>query len=1188
MYLKRIEMQGFKSFADKTVLSFENGITGVVGPNGSGKSNISDAIRWVMGEMSAKTLRGANMQDVIFNGTQTRKPLNFAEVSLVLDNSDRLFPIEFDEVMVTRRVFRSGESVYQINKANCRLKDIQELFMDTGLGRDGYSMIGQGNVSQILSTKAEDRRNFFEGAAGVSKYKHRKEEAERKLVSVNENLVRINDITSELESQLKPLENQSKKAREYLVLYEEFKGLDVSLILRNIQNDSHQLKDIREKLDNVNAEIESVKSQADGFELKMAELYTENEKKDEEQNQTNNALLENESSISKKENEITLSENNIKNNEQLLLRVEKETENLLNRNVLLKEQIAETEKRIAGQVAESNRLMQSFEEAQNDNGSIYDELNKCRNEIDNLKEEILKKTNEISANKAKMTGLEQLRKNYLDRKAAVESEKEAHEKGAENTGKEIAEKEETLKTLTEKLSGMKSRIEAAETRFKETEKAIAEQNALLSEKQIEYNSKTSKKRMLEAMENDYEGYSRSVKSILKAPELKKYAVYGTLSGLISVEKEYVTAIEVALGGALQNIVVEDEEDAKAAIEFLRRTKGGRATFLPVSSVKGKKLDNINEIKKCGGFLGIASDIVRADRKYQGIIESLLGRTVVCRNIDDGIKMSKQFGYRFKIVTVSGDVLNAGGSISGGSVNKTSGFLSRANEIKTLAKDISELSAGLEKLKNTLEEKRADAQNINMQLSTYRPLAREYENDILVLENSVKHLRESLENGGAAQKAYDTELENLSDELARSSDDIAGLINLIRGGENEVEELNARTEQLSEKYSELQLKKDEAANLLMNETVRMRTLEKDIEAGKTGISELKNTIEENLASVEQKAEDKRSIEEQNKLLIKAIEDKKAEIEGIKITSENIRRRLSEIDGEKTGIMEKLKGMQSSNKELTDKLIMLQQEFSRVENKETKLTMERDSLISRLWDDYELTLETAETAKIEIENEKEAAERASHLRQKIKSLGSINIDSIEEYKNVKERFEFLTEQKSDLEKSKNNLGKVISSMQELMEEHFEKQFEAINKSFEHVFHELFGGGRGRLYLSEPDNPLESGIEIEVQLPGKNLQNINLYSGGEKSFIAIALLFAILEVKPTPFCILDEIDAALDDVNVSRFATYIKNYLEDTQFIVITHRRGTMEAAKVLYGVTMQEKGVTKMLSLDIDEVDESLVK
>jgi len=1180
-------MQGFKSFADKTVLSFENGITGVVGPNGSGKSNISDAIRWVMGEMSAKSLRGSNMQDVIFNGTQTRKPLNFAEVSLVLDNSDRMFPIEFDEVMVTRRVFRSGESVYQINKANCRLKDIQELFMDTGLGRDGYSMIGQGNVSQILSTKAEDRRSFFEGAAGVSKYKHRKDEAERKLSSVNDNLIRINDITIELESQLKPLENQSRKAREYIVLYEEYKGLDVSLILLSLEKGSITLKEVRTQLDNVNAEVEELRSKSDGFELEIAELYTENEKMDEEQSITNNELIENEASISRVENEVLLSQNNIENNKTLSDRIDTEIDSIKNKNIQYENQIEELKQSIAELEEESHHLLDNFELSHQANSDLNKELSDCKEKIDSINREIMEKTNEISTNKAAINGLENLRSSYLERKGQMEAEREAAIKGRENTLAEIKENESKAQELKGKHEQMSQRIDNQQAQIDMVTTQIQELERDISNLLVELNSKSSKKKMLEAMENDYEGFSRSVKAILKAPELKKCAIYGTVSGLISVEKEYVTAIEVALGGALQNIVVESEQDAKSAISYLKENKMGRATFLPVSSVSGRRLDNINDVKKCDGFLGVASDIVRFDKKYNGIFESLLGRTIVVDNIDSGIAMSKKFGYKFKIVTLSGEVLNAGGAISGGSVNKTSGFLSRASEIKTLTGEISTLSAKLEKSREACTEKTEDRARISMQLQSYKTLDREYENDLIMLESSIRHLKASVETD-SSDSVYNDEYTKLDNQLSESAEEIAKLIAMVRTDENFVENLNKEAQNLSEEYIRIEKSKEEKSQQLLDETLNLRSMENDIQSKKALIEEIKKNIDENILTIEQKVVDKTDLLKQSEELESSIKEKNIHIEEIRQKSKEIKEHLAKIEKDKVIVLDKLKGMQNSNKELTDRMILLQQELARVENKETKLVMERDNLISRLWDDYELTTETAPELKKEIENEKEAVENCSKLRSRIKALGSINIDSIEEYKNVKERFEFLSEQKNDLEKSKDNLLKVISSMQELMEEHFLKQFEQINKSFENVFRELFGGGHGRLYLHEPENVLESGIEIEVQLPGKSLQNINLYSGGEKSFIAIALLFAILAVKPTPFCILDEIDAALDDVNVSRFATYIKNYLDDTQFIVITHRRGTMEAANVLYGVTMQEKGVTKMLSLAIDEVDQDLIK
>ncbi|MBR4173120.1 MAG: chromosome segregation protein SMC, partial [Clostridia bacterium] len=1013
---------GFKSFADKTVIDFEGGVTGIVGPNGSGKSNISDAVRWVMGEMSAKTLRGANMQDVIFNGTQTRKPLNFAEVSLVLDNSEGIFPIEYDEIMVTRRVFRSGETSYKINGATCRLKDIQELFMDTGLGKDGYSMIGQGNVAQILSTKSEDRRSFFEGAAGVSKYKNRKDEAERKLATVSENLVRINDITGELESQIKPLERQSGKAREYLVLYEEYKGLDVGLILLTAKRGKLQLAEVLAKKENVEAEINALKSGADEFELKMADFYAESEKKDEEQTQTNNALLENENGISKIENEISIAKNNIENNKKLKERIDEEIAAISKKNEQLLTRIKECEELIKQKETESSQLLEGFAKMQEASGSVYDELDRVKNEIDALKAQIMELSNKISSGKTQIEGLEKLRSAYLERKALAESENAARLVGTENTKKEIADNYEKIKLTGEKLSKMQARIDDSGKRLESLTKEERELLAALSEKRLALKEKTSKKRMLEVMENDYEGYARSVKAVIKANELKSRRIYGTLSGLISVQKEYVTAIEIALGGALQNIVVEEEDDAKAAIAYLRENKLGRATFLPLSSVSARRLDNEKEIKSEKGVIGIASDLVKTDRKYEKAVQNLLARTVVTDTIDNGISLSKKYGYRFKTVTLLGDILNTGGAISGGSVNKASGFLSRASEIKTLGEEISVLTREIAKAEKEEETKKADIDNVNMQLDNFRPLLREYENDILILKNSNEHLIAALA-ASENEKSFSEEIEAIVKELSKSSDEIAQLISAVRTGENELQRVNAELEKRNLEYDEIQRKKEEKSQEIMDETVRLKSFEQEILSEKQNIESIKVAISENKAEAVKKEADKAEIERKNAELLQEIEEKQTKIGETLQISEKIKARLSEIEGEKSVILEKLKNMQSQNKELTDKLILLQQELSRMESKEERLTIEQDSTISRLWDDYELTLETAEEKKTEFTDEKAATERATALKSKIKALGSINLDSIEEYKNVKERFEFLSAQKSDLESAKSNLEKVI---------------------------------------------------------------------------------------------------------------------------------------------------------------------
>ncbi|MDY3928647.1 MAG: chromosome segregation protein SMC [Clostridia bacterium] len=1188
MYLKRLELVGFKSFADKTILEFGQGVTTVVGPNGSGKSNISDAIRWVMGEMSAKTLRGSNMQDVIFAGTEIRKPVNYAEVSLVLDNSDKMFPIDYEEVVVTRKVFRSGETVYQINHSDCRLKDIHELFMDTGLGRDGYSMIGQGNVSQILSTKADDRRTFFEEAAGVSKYKHRKDEALRKLVSVNENLVRINDITTELERQLGPLENQSKKARKYMELYDEYKGLDVSMCLINLAKNSELLKEAQKLYDSISGEIEDLKSKETEIEAKRNELYMKSSSLEEEQTRKNNELIDNEGKSMICSNDISIAENDIKNNQAFYDRIDKEIFELEIKSADAKQQIEELTKSIENRKNEKEILMQGFENIQRDNSEIFDLLNSCKEEIERLRTDVIEKMNEISSAKAKISGIENLRSSFLQRREAVENEIKTHGTGIENTKKEIEEAKDIIKVKGEKAETMRTRVDSLNNRITSMDSEFEENKRQISSMQVNLNSKISQKKMLEGMENEYEGFSRAVKAVMTAPQLKKNAVYGTVSGLIEVEKEFVVAIETALGGAMQNIVVESEEDAKAAINFLKQAKSGRATFLPLSSVSGRELENIKDISKCDGYIGVASELITYDKKYYSVMKSLLGRVVVADNMDNAVYIARKFNYRFKIVTTDGELLNPGGSISGGSVNRTSGFLSRSAQIKSLGEEIAKLTVDIKEMSQKNSQIETDMQNIRGQLSNYMPLLREYENDILVAKNTLEHLQSTLENSGSSQNTLEQELEQIETQLSLSADEIAKQISETRTLEKTVEELNNKISEKEEEQEQITNRKEAQSQQLMDETLKLRTIEKDIEAEKNSVSELNNLILENEKLKTDKKSEQERLKTDSKSLEEKISAKNKEIEEIKAFSQKIKGEIERIDKEKTSIVEGLKGITNSNKDLTDRLITLQQELSKAEAKQTKYENDSENIINRLWDEYELTVTSADEIKQEIENTAEAQQRVSELKGKIKALGSVNVDSIEEYVQTKERFDFLSNQKNDLEKSQENLNKIISSMQELMEEHFKTQFEEINKAFSRVFCELFGGGRGKLYLSDPNDVMESGIEIEVQLPGKGLQNINLYSGGEKSFIAIALLFAILEVKPTPFCFLDEIDAALDDVNVSRFATYLKNYMNSTQFIVITHRRGTMEAANIMYGVTMQEKGVSKLLSLKIDDVDDEMLK
>ncbi len=1186
MLLKRIEMQGFKSFADKTVLDFVNGATAVVGPNGSGKSNISDAIRWVIGETRAKSLRGSNMHDVIFAGTATRKPLNYAEVSLVLDNSTHIFPLDYEEIVVTRRLFRSGESVYQINRSNCLLKNIHELFMDTGLGRDGYSIIGQGNVSQILSTKAEDRRALFEEAAGVSKYKYRKDEAVRKLNHVDENLVRINDIVTEIETQINPLKRQSEKARKYLEFYGEYKTLDINLSLVSLDKNDNNKNKAQELFDSVSGELSELRGKESETEEKINNLYNANKEYDRLQSEKNNQLVENEAKVSATQNEITIAKNNISNSELMITRVDAEIKQLKSRNDERKTQIDELNATIAAKNEEAKVIVESFDKIQNDNGEINQREDEIKARLEASRESMVNALNNAASLREKISGIENLRSTYLERKTAVETEILGLKDGISKTLKEIEENKKEVAIKKEKHENISKTVAAHEEKAVNLKASIDDKNAELSNLNIDFNSKSSKKRILEDMENNYEGYARSVKAVLQSDELKRRSIYGTLSGLIDVKKDYVIAIETALGNALQNIVVENEEDAKEAINYLRRNSLGRATFLPISSVLGRDMENVSKIKECDGFIGMADELVSCNDKYREIVKNLLGRTVVVNHIDSAISMSKKFGYKFKIVTLDGDVANAGGSISGGSTKANSSFLSRAADIKSLTKEIRELKNEIDNLETELEKLNRDLKMEEDQLSSFVPVMRGYEDEILRLTSSIEHLDASVKDEGGFN-LKENELIEIEAHLKESSEEVAILLSKARTEENEASRLKDTIEEDEAQLVKLDEEKELASKGIMDKTLEMASLENDIKAAANAITDAENEIKRAEDEILNREQDKKNIIEGIYELKKNIEAKSSEVLSISEVSEALRKDITELDEKKKSVSDTLEKIQSSNKDLTDRLLNLQQELSRAEARKERLDTERDNIINHLWEEYELTYSDAVNEKTEVEDEKEAFDRLSKLKAAIKALGSVNVDAIEEYKALKERFEFLSTQKSDLEKSKTNLNKIIESMEDLMREHFDSKFEEINKSFGEVFTELFGGGKGRLYLSDPTDVLESGIEIEVQLPGKGLQNLNLYSGGEKSFIAIALLFAILRVKPTPFCILDEIDAALDDVNVSRFATYLKNYVDNTQFILITHRRGSMEAANILYGVTMQEKGVSKLLSLHIDDVEDEMI-
>lgn len=1184
MYLKSIELCGFKSFADKTVLSFEPGVTAVVGPNGSGKSNVSDAIRWVMGEMSAKNLRGGKMEDVIFAGTQKRKPVGFAEVTLILDNSDKTFALDFSEVSVTRRVYRSGESEYFINRASCRLRDIHELFMDTGLGRDGYSIISQGKIDEIISNKSEERRGIFDEAAGISKFRHRKEEAERKLMHTQDNLVRIGDIVAELSGQLEPLAAQSEKAKTYLKLREELKVLEVNVALLSIDKNKKSLEEIAEKFEIVTRELTGLQTSCDQLDAEAEELAALAQKLEAEMEAGREELNRSQLSVQSLTGETELIRAGIESNRQMAARLAEDAAKVEERAAHAAEMRGQIEAELGevrGREAEARSQMAALRE---ESAALEASVAQGNQLLDALKADIIEKMNDISVSKTKTASLETFKQSFLERRGALEAE-------LSGIGGEAGRVAELLEAARDGLTAAQQKTEAKRAARAEQAAALealssqaaelaAERNSLSGE----YNKKASRLHMLREMEKDYEGFYHSVKSVLGASAKGALGgVHGALSSLLDVSGRYVTAIEVALGGALQNVVVETEHDAKAAIEYLKRQRAGRVTFLPVSSVKGRRIDGLAEIQRQQGFVGVASDLIDYDKKYGGIVESLLGRTVVADGIDNAIAMSRRFGYRFRVVTLEGEVLAAGGAMTGGSMGKSTGLLSRADEIKRLEA----LSAALDGKLRELEERAQAAQAKQGALAealaqTDEELA-QIERDCVRLQADCEHA-EALY--GAAEKsraAILSELEQIELQIHDTNEQIAEMINRTTKDEFDIEAAKAQAAEREAGFGSLTEARAALSERMTAQSVALNSLQKDVVSLELRAAEAAELAASARTEAEAKRAEAAAVEEKNAQLLAQIACKNEQIAAERARTGELSQRLEQMGARRAEAQRQAREKTAAGREQRERVYALKEEQNRVDNRRVKAELELENISARLWEDYEITYTTALEYVRDIGPTGAANRRIGELKGSIRGLGNVNVDAIEEYKSVRERYDFLSAQAEDLTQAKRSLQKLIEEMQQTMKKQFSEQFAIIGKHFSEVFIELFGGGRAGVRLTNPDDVLGSGIEIEAQPPGKKLQSLGLLSGGEKAFCAIALLFAILRVRPAPFCVLDEIEAALDEPNVYRFADYLKQYSSGTQFIIITHRRGTMEAAQLLYGVTMQERGVSKLLALQIDDVE-----
>ena len=1186
MILKSITMQGFKSCPEKTVLQFNKGITGVVGPNGSGKSNISDAVRWVLGEQSTKSLRGSKMEDVIFSGTKFRKATGFAEVTLCLDNTDRKLGKDSDEVSITRRFYRSGDSEYKINGESVRLRDINELFMDTGLGRDGYSMVSQGKIAELISSKSGERREMFEEAAGISHFRYKRHDALKRLSQAEENLVRLRDILSELESRVGPLKIQSEKAQKFLVLAEERKNLEIGIWLHNIEKTQEKLKDQDRKIDIASVQYKDAQRQLEEIEQKMDAIVEKNREINIKIEEVRSSTSHFEEQAAELEAQAKVYENSIIHNKESIERLEKDKLVANQDDASIDAQVMETEeqkkksqeclddanKKLQEQIAEIEKLQVENNEFATVAADLAKEISLLT--VSLADNRVISETanSQIEEIKARISAIDDLLGNRKETVLALEEKK--------------IEALKLLNECNEKINEYKNAVDGyrikVQTRTEKSEKVKTEINAL----QGEIDRKNERIRILDDLEKNMEGYQGSVRSVMK--ESKRGAlngIHGPLSQLITVKDKYSVAVETALGASIQNVVVDNENDAKKAIAFLKETRGGRATFLPLTAIKSRTLEE-SDLDDCYGYVNIASELVATDSKYRDIIENLLGKTVVCEDMDSAISMAKKYKNRFKIVTLDGQVINAGGSMTGGSKAHGVGMLSRSNEIDKLRASVKDLQdkkdalAIQEKmLSEDLASAVADLNGIEGDILSANEekirLEGEYNLAAQQYETASSGVGELIEE----ERILSARIEKINEDSVTAKTRVQELTNEIADKEKSLEAVSGDRESLAVVREELSQKAEQIRLLILG-------YEKDIESADDNIRRLnilKGSHSDRLDELQKEIE---AFNNKNIWLTK-------DIESLRESADELRKQCGDAKTDVDDLLEARAQLEKENtdlrnleKEKSSERERISGELARLEERKASMLNEFEEYNSKLYDEYQLTRREALALEIVIENIGDARTRLSALKNEIRGLGSVNVSAIDEYKEVSERYEFMSEQIGDVEKSKAELIRLIDELTTKMSVQFREQFQKINVAFGETFAELFGGGKAELSLEDEMNVLECDIEIKVQPPGKNVQNINLLSGGEKGLSAIALLFAILKVTPAPFVIFDEVEAALDDVNVVRYAQYVRRMTKNTQFILITHRRGTMEEADMLYGVTMQEEGVSKILELKTAELARKL--
>ncbi|MBR5380266.1 MAG: chromosome segregation protein SMC [Clostridia bacterium] len=1184
MRLKRLYIHGFKSFADKVEITFEHGVTGVVGPNGCGKSNIADAIRWVLGEQSAKQLRGSKMEDVIFNGTDKRRRLGYCEVSLTFENEDRALPIDYTEVSVTRRVYRTGDGEYMLNGQQCRLKDIVDLFRDTGTGRDGYSIIGQGRVDEILSQKTEERRQVFEEAAGIVKYKTRKQEAERRLENTAANLARVSDIVENLEERLEPLRLQSEDARKYLALRDELKDLELNAFLLRSERYQQRIEEIRETLDAISGEIASCDEERSSC---AVQRDSEQEKLTKGENES--ALLRD--ALQEMIREVEAGEGSAGVLRERLQAYEKERQRLLTEKQAALEGESGIDRRIeelslqyktslealAGQKEHAQKRDSELEAAEQ-------ALKQLEDSAEQAKEDVIAAMNrlgDVRSEQARLLALSQAIDGQIKNLA---SQLEAGEGAKQELTRALTDAEGQHKEETSRLEALENDTREVSERTRkageEYDEISRQTNSLLAERQ-EVNTRA---RLLAEMQRDYEGYNQSVRRVLKEAErLGGAGVHGVVANVIRADKRIEKAVEVALGSALQDIIVDAEDDARAMIDFLKENNFGRATFLPISTMRGRTLDaGERRVLSMPGCVGVASEMVAFDPKYRGIIENLLGRTVIAEDLKSGIPIHRAGRQAFRLVTLDGSVMNVGGSMTGGSlVNRVTSILSRERELKEANEALAELNkriaAHQDKLRRLAEER------AHLKSDRQEAFDAFHQQQIAVTraEAHLSQAQEALSLHQGRMDAIQREQENLRETKLDISRQEEQLLSQKQQDENASGEMREKAARLQSELNAARPRVDALRQAVSDERVLLASAEKDAQMQKNEMDRLSSQkgdtarmlreAENGLSALKEKAD-------ADEALLKEAETK---LGVARASLEDTRSRFQAADGERLKAQEALRTVNEKLETLNRQAEELTERQHRADMLMQRVQSDLDNLTGRIFEDYQLTKEGAEPFRREDFKLSEGEKRINAIKTEIKSLGSVNVSAMDEYREVSARYEELSAQKDDLERARDDLLGIIDELAGKMEKQFKSQFEQLDAYFSETFTELFGGGHAHLSLEDPSNALSSGIEIVAQPPGKKLQLLSLLSGGERALTAIAILFAMLKLKPTPFCMLDEIEAALDDANIDNFADYLKTYSENTQFVVVTHRKGTMARCDALYGVAMEEKGVSKLMSVKLQD-------